>query len=106
MRRAEGPGAAINAPILASAQIIASAAPGRTLDELEMAIHEEIARFALEGPTATELDRGRAQAETAFVFRLQSLGGFGGLFKALEDEAEGAGGLTGADHVGIEFAEM
>ena len=59
-------------------QIIASAAPGHTLDELETAIHEEVARFVSEGPTADEVDRGRAQAETAFVYRVQSLGGFGG----------------------------
>jgi zinc protease len=59
-------------------QVIASAAPGHTLDELETAIHEEIARFAAEGPTADEVDRGRAQAETAFVYRVQALGGFGG----------------------------
>ncbi len=30
------------------------------------------------GPDAGELERGRAQAEAAFVYRLQSLGGFGG----------------------------
>ena len=30
------------------------------------------------GPTDDELERGRAQAEAAFVYRLQSLGGFGG----------------------------
>jgi len=59
-------------------QIIASAAPGHTLDELEAAIHDEIARFADQGPTVEEVDRGRAQAETAFVYRVQSLGGFGG----------------------------
>ena len=59
-------------------QVIASAAPGHTLDDLETAIHEEIARFADEGPTADELERGRAQAESSFVLRLQSLGGFGG----------------------------
>jgi zinc protease len=59
-------------------QVIASAAPGHTLDELEVAIHEEIARFADEGPTTDELERGRAQAESSFVLRLQSLGGFGG----------------------------
>jgi zinc protease len=59
-------------------QIIASAAPGHTLDELETAIHEEVARFAEAGPTEGEVARGRAQAETAFVLRVQSLGGFGG----------------------------
>ena len=59
-------------------QIIASAAPGHTLDELETAIHEEVARFASHGPSEDEVARGRAQAETAFVLRVQSLGGFGG----------------------------
>src|SRR5688572_7947422 len=59
-------------------QIIASAAPGHTLDELETAIHEEVARFASEGPSDAEVARGRTQAETAFVLRVQSLGGFGG----------------------------
>ncbi len=59
-------------------QIVASAAPGRSLDELEAAILEEVDRFANEGPTDAELERGRAQAEAAFVFRVQALGGFGG----------------------------
>lgn len=59
-------------------QIVASAAPGHTLDELETAIHEEVERLAESGPTSDELERGRVQAEAAFVFRLQSLGGFGG----------------------------
>jgi zinc protease len=59
-------------------QIVASAAPGRSLDELEQAIREELDRFAEDGPSAAELDRGRTQAEAAFVFRVQSLGGFGG----------------------------
>jgi len=59
-------------------QIVASAAPGHTLDELEAAIYEEIERFGTEGPTERELLRGRVQAEAAFVFRVESLGGFGG----------------------------
>jgi len=49
----------------AFAQLTATAAPGRTLAELERAILEEIAR-------------GRVQAEAQFVFRLQTVGGFGG----------------------------
>ncbi len=64
-------------------QVVASAAPGHTLDELETAITEEIARFAADGPTDDELERGRAQAETAFVHRVQPLGGFGGKADAL-----------------------
>ena len=59
-------------------QIIASAAPGHTLDELEAAIYEEIDRFAQDGPTTDELERSRVQAESAFAFRVESLGGFGG----------------------------
>ena len=59
-------------------QIVATAAPGHTLTEIEIAIREEISRFADEGPTDVEWQRGRAQAEAAFVSRLQTLGGFGG----------------------------
>src|SRR5205807_828675 len=59
-------------------QITATAAPGHTLAELETAIFEEIARLAAEGPTDDEIDRGRVQAEAQFVFRLQTIGGFGG----------------------------
>lgn len=59
-------------------QVVASAAPGRTLDELEAAIYEELQRFGGEGPTERELTRGRVQAEAAFIFRVESLGGFGG----------------------------
>jgi zinc protease len=59
-------------------QIIASAAPGHSLEELRTAIAEELDRFGQDGPTSEELQRGRAQVEAAFVMRLQSLGGFGG----------------------------
>lgn len=59
-------------------QVAATVAPGHTLAELDRAIVEEIRRLALEGPTDDEIERGRVQAETQFVFRLQSVGGFGG----------------------------
>ena len=59
-------------------QIVATAAPGHTLDELEAVIVEEIARLADEGPTDAELARVTAQAEAQFVYRLQTVGGFGG----------------------------
>jgi zinc protease len=59
-------------------QVLATAAPGHTLDEVQDAVLEEIERFAGEGPTEPEVARGRAQAEAAFVFRAQTLGGFGG----------------------------
>ena len=59
-------------------QIVATAAPGRTLIELENAINEEIDSFIQGGPTAIEMERCRAQAESQFVYRLQTVGGFGG----------------------------
>ncbi len=60
------------------AQVTATAAPGHTLGEIERVILEEIARLAESGPTDEEIDRGRVQAEAQFMFRLQTVGGFGG----------------------------
>jgi zinc protease len=59
-------------------QVIATAAPGHTLGEIEAVLDEELARFAAEGPTEAELERSLAQAEAQFVYRLQTVGGFGG----------------------------
>ena len=59
-------------------QVTATAAPGHTLVELERVILDEIARLAAEGPTDLEIERGRMQAESQFVYRLQTVGGFGG----------------------------
>jgi zinc protease len=59
-------------------QVIATAAPGQTLAELERVIDEEIAALAADGPTEAELERSLAQAEAQFVYRLQTVGGFGG----------------------------
>jgi zinc protease len=59
-------------------QIVATAAPGHTLADIAGAIDDEVRRFADEGPTSEELDRGRVRAEAAFVHRLETLGGFGG----------------------------
>jgi zinc protease len=60
------------------AQITATAAPGHTLATIEDVILEEIARLAAAGPTDEEIERGRVQAEAQFMFRLQTVGGFGG----------------------------
>ena len=59
-------------------QIIATAAPGRTLAELEQAMSRAIETFVSDGPTAHEMERCLAQAEANFVYRLQTVGGFGG----------------------------
>ena len=59
-------------------QVVATAAPGRTLEELDAAIRAEIEGLADSGPTAAEIERGIAQAEVHFISRLQTVGGFGG----------------------------
>jgi len=64
--------------IAGHAQIMATAAPGHTLGELEDVILDEIARLIAHGPSDEEMERGRVQAESQFVFRLQTVGGFGG----------------------------
>jgi zinc protease len=57
---------------------VATAAPGRTLTELDAAITGEIGRLVETGPTDREMERGRVQAEAQFVYRLQTVGGFSG----------------------------
>jgi zinc protease len=59
-------------------QVAATAAPGHTLGELETAILDQIATLSASGPNAAEMERGRVQAESQFMFRLQTVGGFGG----------------------------
>ena len=59
-------------------QIVATAAPGRMLTELERIIRAEVEKFIAEGPEPAELERAMAQAEVHFVQRLQTVGGFGG----------------------------
>ncbi len=59
-------------------QMVATAAPGRTLAELERAMSDAVARLGADGPTAAEMERCQAQAEASFIYRLQTVGGFGG----------------------------
>jgi zinc protease len=59
-------------------QIVATAAPGRTLAEVEQAVARELALFHEAGPSRDELERCLAQAESHFLHRLQTVGGFGG----------------------------
>jgi zinc protease len=58
--------------------VVATAAPGRTLDEVAEVIGVELDRFSADGPEPGELERGLAQAEAHFLLRLASIGGFGG----------------------------
>jgi len=59
-------------------QVVATAAPGHALNELDAVIENEVVKLAAEGPSDDEIDRGRVQAEAQFVSRLQTVGGFGG----------------------------
>jgi zinc protease len=59
-------------------QIIATAAPGRTLAELQQRILRSLEALVVGGPTAGEMERCLAQAEANFIYRLQTVGGFGG----------------------------
>jgi zinc protease len=59
-------------------QIAATAAPGVALGELDKVIDETLRDVADQMPTADELERARAQTAAQFVYRLQTIGGFGG----------------------------
>jgi zinc protease len=59
-------------------QLVATAAPGTTLNELEQVVGAELDNFINDEPTMAEMERSLAQAEAHFVFRLQTVGGFGG----------------------------
>jgi zinc protease len=59
-------------------QIASTAAPGVALGELERVIVDAIGELATSGPTADELERSRAQTDAQFVYRIQTIGGFGG----------------------------
>jgi zinc protease len=59
-------------------QVACTAAAGVSLPVLEQAITEAIQTLADEGPTEDELVRAEAQTEAQFVYRLQTVGGFGG----------------------------
>jgi zinc protease len=58
--------------------VAVTAVPGVSLDVIEEAVAGELAAFAREGPADDELARAQALTETAFVSRLQHVGGFGG----------------------------
>ncbi len=58
--------------------LVATAAPGHTLTEIAARIDEALRRVIDEGPSGEEMERAMAQAEAHFMFRLQTIGGFGG----------------------------
>jgi zinc protease len=59
-------------------QIVCTATAGVSLNELNTAILAAVSELAANGPTPAELERGVAQTEAQFIYRLQTIGGFGG----------------------------
>jgi zinc protease len=59
-------------------QVVATAAPRRQLSEILDIVDAALASLAADGPSDDEVERVKAQAESAFIMRLQHLGGFGG----------------------------
>jgi zinc protease len=58
--------------------LVATAAPGHSLAEIAERIDSELRRLLEDGPSADEMERSIAQAEAHFMYRLQTVGGFGG----------------------------
>ena len=58
--------------------LVATAAPGTSLSEIAALIDRELQEVLDDGPTADEMERAEAQAESHFIYRLQTVGGFGG----------------------------
>jgi zinc protease len=58
--------------------LVATAAPGRSLTEIAAEVDRAIQTLVDAGPTADEMERAEAQAEAHFLYRLQTVGGFGG----------------------------
>ena len=59
-------------------QIATTAAPRVTLGELYAIIGDTLRELVQGKPTAAELERARAQTDAQFIYRLQTIGGFGG----------------------------
>jgi zinc protease len=58
--------------------LVATAAPGQSLTDIAGAIDATLADLIERGPTKAEMERAEAQAEAHFMYRLQTVGGFGG----------------------------
>jgi zinc protease len=58
--------------------LVATAAPGRSLTDIAAIIDVELQRVGEGGPLDAEMERARAQTEAHFLYRVQTVGGFGG----------------------------
>jgi zinc protease len=58
--------------------LAATAVPGQSLTDIAATIDVELAQIIEDGPTESEMARSAAQVEAHFMYRLQTVGGFGG----------------------------
>ena len=58
--------------------LVATAVPGRSLTDIAAIIDVELQRVGDGGPLDAEMERARAQTEAHFLYRIQTVGGFGG----------------------------
>jgi zinc protease len=58
--------------------LVATAAPGRSLVDIAAIIDIALQQLRDSGPSESEMERAQAQVEAHFVYRLQTVGGFGG----------------------------
>ncbi|PHN06430.1 M16 family metallopeptidase [Flavilitoribacter nigricans] len=56
----------------------ANVKPGKTVEEVEAALNEELDKFLKDGPTQQELDRVKSQYFAGFIKGIERIGGFGG----------------------------
>jgi zinc protease len=66
-------------------EIVVTARPGHTAEEMEKAVDAELATFRKDGPSAVELERARNGTETGMIQGLERLGGFGGVADRLNE---------------------
>jgi zinc protease len=64
-------------------QIVATVRPGKSIQEVEAAIDDELKRFREAGPDDREIERARNTFETTVIGGLEVLGGFGGVADTL-----------------------
>jgi zinc protease len=58
--------------------LAATAAPGQPLTDIASAIDAELQALIDKGPSLAEMERAAAQIEAHFLYRMQTVGGFGG----------------------------
>jgi zinc protease len=58
--------------------VVGTAAPGKSLTDIAAVIDQELQQAIESGPSAVEMERAEAQIEAHFMYRLQTVGGFGG----------------------------